>query len=135
MLTNYHEAIGQNLAIIPQMAQQLLEETDFTSLNLDHLVSQKKGGMMKGDMMNIDGVNMTMVKNCMWQKMNNNATQKCENFLKKVDERAKAQIDENFGDLVYAHVPLSVFTGVFTWIFWPIKFFAYLFDPNSVRSA
>ena len=52
-----------------------------------------------------------------------------------MNEKAKAQIDENFGDIVYAHVPLSVFTGVFTWIFWPIKFFAYLFDEESVKSA
>ena len=63
MLANVHEAIGQNLAVIPQMAQQLLQETDFSSLNLDHLVTQKR--MMKGDDMNIEGVNMTMVKECM----------------------------------------------------------------------
>lgn len=28
-----------------------------------------------------------------------------------------------------------MFTGIFTYITWPIKFFVYLFDENSVRSA
>ena len=60
---------------------------------------------------------------------------KCEDVLDALDDYAKAMVDEKFGDIVYKHVPLSVFTGVFTWITWPIKYFVYLFDPMSVKSA
>ena len=47
MLANVHEAIGQNLAVMPQM-QQLLMDATFPTLNLEHLVMQSKDGDRDG---------------------------------------------------------------------------------------
>mgnify|MGYP006889552415 CR=1 FL=1 len=60
--------------------------------------------------------------------------ERCMNYIKSYDDEAKPRLEEDFGALIYQHVPLSVFTGVFTWIFWLIKWVVYLVDEKSVRS-
>ena len=79
--------------------------------------------------------NFGMIAGCFQQYQDGRMNAKCKEVLKLVDGNTKNLIDENFGDIVYQHVPLSVFTGIFTYIFWPIKFFVYLFDADSVASA
>lgn len=75
---------------MPMMAQQLMQEPDFPSLNLDHLVMQTRDGDRNGTRDGpgrglfdryFEGVNKTVLSNCTRQMMMNNVTSNCTRFL------------------------------------------------------
>ena len=62
-------------------------------------------------------------------------TPECAPFYDKFNNRAKEDIGDVYGKMVINHAPLTTWTGLFTWITWPFKFFIYLFDLASVVSG